>query len=158
MFDFKQYIIAVTAAAVVGCIAISTCDKKSAISAVVKLIVGVIMTLTVLKPMVEFKTADISSYLLSVNRSASDSAQAGSTWADSEVAVIIRDRCEAYILDKASSAGVEIGVEVTVGDQPPFIPSSVVVTGNVSPYARIQLSEIIEEDIGVSKENQIWTQ
>lgn len=158
MFEFKQYIISVTAAAVVGCIAISICDKKSTISAVVKLIVGVIMTLTILKPMIEFKIEDISDYISSVNISATDFAQKGSAWADSEAAAIIMEQCEAYILDKASSAGVQIDVKVTVCDQPPFIPATAVVTGNISPYAKTQLSEMIEKDIGISKENQIWTQ
>lgn len=157
MFEFKQYIIAVTAAAIVGCIAVSICDKKSTTSAVIKLIVGVFMTLTILKPMIEIKIADISDYLSAVHSSASDSVQAGCAWADSETMVIIKERSEAYILDKASSAGVQIDVDVTVCEQAPYAPSSVTVSGNVSPYAKMQLSEIIEKDIGVSKENQIWT-
>lgn len=157
MFEFKQYIIAVTAAAVVGCIAVSICDKKSATSAVVKLIVGVFMTLTILKPMIEIKIADISEYLSFVNTTASDSVQAGCDWADSETTAIIKEQSEAYILDKASNVGVQVEVDVAVCAQAPYAPSAVTVSGNVSPYAKMQLSEIIEKDIGVSKENQIWT-
>ena len=156
MFEFKQYIIAVTAAAIVGCISISLCDKKSASSAVIKLLIGVMMTITILKPIIAIEIADISGYLSSVHIAASNSVQAGSAWADSKVTSIISEQTEAYILDKASSVGVQVDVDVTVCEQAPFMPLSVTVTGNVSPYLKVQLSEIIEEDVGVSKENQTW--
>lgn len=158
MSEFKQYIIAVTAAAIVGSVVITICDKKSTTSAVIKLIVGVFMTLTIVKPIIDVKIVDISEYLSTVNALAADSVQSGSLWAASESAAIIKDRTEAYILDKALSMGLHIDVDVSVSEQTPFAPSFVTVTGNVPPYARTQLSQLIEEDIGVSKENQTWTQ
>lgn len=158
MFEIKQYIIAVTAAAVVGSIAISICDKKGALSAVVKMVVGVIMTVTVLKPLIQIEITDLSNYLSTMQFSASDAVQSGKEWANSETAAIIKDQTEAYILDKASSLGLHVGVEVGVSEQPPSAPFSAVITGKVSPYAKTQLSDILEKDIGVLKENQRWIQ
>lgn len=158
MFAFKQYIVTVTTAAIIGCIAISICEKKTSTSAVIKLIVGIFMTLTVLKPIVEIEIADISDYLSNVHSSASDSVQTGCAWADSETVAIIKEQLEAYIQDKASAVGAHIDVDVDVCGQAPYIPSSVTLSGNASPYAKTQLSIIIEKDIGVSKENQIWTE
>jgi len=157
MSDFKQYIITVSAVAIVGCIAITICDKKTTSSAMIKLIVGVLVTLTVFKPLIDIKISDISGYLSSVNTLSADCIQSGSLWADSETAAIIKERSEAYILDKASSMGVQIEVEVSVLNQTPFQPETVTITGSVPPYARTQLSDNIETDIGISKENQIWT-
>ena len=89
---------------------------------------------------------------------ASDYIQSGSTWADSETAAIIKNRSEAYILDKASSAGIRIDVDISVCQQVPFTPETVTIVGNAPPYIKTQLTEIIEKDIGISKEHQIWTQ
>ena len=158
MFDYRQYIIAVTAAAIIGSIGVSVCDKKNASSAVVKLIVGIMMTLTMLKPLIEIEIGNLADYLSSVEVYASDSLEAGSMWADSATSVIIKERTESYILDKAASIGSQISIDITLSEHYPFTPSSATITGAVSPYAKSQLSEILVNDIGILKENQIWIQ
>ena len=71
------------------------------------------------------------------------------------MADIIKAETEAYILDKASQLNVELSVEVTIDEE--NIPTAVTLSGEVSPYARRQLQEIIESDLGIAKENQRWT-
>ena len=67
---------------------------------------------------------------------------------------IIKSRVQAYILDKADSFGTSLEVEVILDQD--HIPVSVELQGNISPYARAQLTEIIEEDLGIPKEHQLW--
>ena len=69
---------------------------------------------------------------------------------------IIKEETEAYILDKAASLGVTLSVEVMVEDGNVPRLSGVQLSGQVSPYARQQLSTWISNDLGISKENQKW--
>ena len=158
MFDFKQYIIVVSATAIIGCIALTICGNKGSISAVIKLVVGIMMTLAILKPLIQIEIDNVAKYFSDVSNSASDTAQAGATWADSQSTSIIKEQIEAYILDKALSMGAHINAVVTLGDQMPFAPYAVTLSGNISPYIKHQLSIFIETDVGVKKENQIWIQ
>ena len=69
---------------------------------------------------------------------------------------IIKGETEAYILDKAASLGVELEVDVLLEDMYPMAPKTVRLSGSVSPYVRNRLQNIIAEELGISKENQIW--
>ena len=68
---------------------------------------------------------------------------------------IIKARIQAYILDKADSFGTQLDVEVILDQD--NIPTSVELRGNISPYAKAQLTGIITENLGIPKEYQLWT-
>ena len=80
----------------------------------------------------------------------------GKSMAANQVADIIKSQSEAYILDKANRMGLEISVEVELDNDNNSIPSSVCISGNISPYAKKVLSEYITDCLGIAKENQKW--
>jgi hypothetical protein len=46
---------------------------------------------------------------------------------------------------------------VTLSDELPPVPVEVRLSGDISPYIKTRLQSILEDDLGISKENQIWT-
>lgn len=67
----------------------------------------------------------------------------------------IIDECESYIIKKAGIFDLEILVDVTIDDN--LIPVFVTIQSNASPHVQKELSNIIERDLGILKENQMWT-
>lgn len=156
MFDFRQYIITVAATSAVGCIFVAICNNKGTTFAIIKLIVGILMTVTILKPVLSLELDGFLSYINTPNRYVTEAVIAGSEWSDSQTVAIIKEQLEAYILDKALALGASLDVSVTLSEQAPFGPHSIIISGNVSPYVKSQLSEIIVTDLGVSMEKQTW--
>ena len=74
---------------------------------------------------------------------------------EAESEIISTETC-AYILDKAESMGADISVDVILNNGEPPIPDTVYLCGKISPYARNRIENMIETDIGIPKERQIW--
>jgi len=68
----------------------------------------------------------------------------------------IIDSTRAYILEKAETFGAELTVEVMLDDSSIPVPSGVRIRGNISPYNREKLGSIIQRDLGIPTEAQIW--
>ena len=72
------------------------------------------------------------------------------------LAAHIKERTEAYILDKAKELGADIKVNVELdGDSLPT-PSIVTLTGVVSPYTKRQLIDSIHRELAMSEDQQRW--
>ena len=52
--------------------------------------------------------------------------------------------------------GLKIGVEVELDEAKYSVPSGVIFTGSVSPYAKEVLSTYVEDNLGIVRENQKW--
>lgn len=81
----------------------------------------------------------------------------GTKLADDARREIIKAEAEAYILDKAGSYGLQLEVCVTLREDDIPVPESVCIAGAVSPYARTRLEILIENELGIPKERQLWT-
>lgn len=68
----------------------------------------------------------------------------------------IIEQTRTYILDEAASLGAEIQVVALSLEEDGFVPVGVELAGTVSPYQRKMLSGILQEDLGIGKEGQIW--
>lgn len=73
------------------------------------------------------------------------------------VADIIKQNTRTYIEDKAAHLGLEIRAEVTLSDDTLPIPATVTLYGTASPYLKLRLEEILQEELNIAKENLIWT-
>ena len=78
------------------------------------------------------------------------------TVAENEKSRIIKMQTEAYISNKAESMGADIDVVVQLSEQEPIVPISVSITGDVSPYIKSRLQQIISNDIGLCEEALQW--
>ena len=84
-------------------------------------------------------------------------ASEGERYSVEAMAAVIKSRTEAYILDKGTQLGVSLDVQVELSQDPIPVPVRVRLKGNVSPYAKSRLQQILAKELGISKGDQIWT-
>lgn len=156
MDQIRQYIISVVAAAIFCGLVTTLLGKQGSIAAMGKLLAGVFLTMTVVSPWFKLELGNWEQYLDALSSDGTTVAESGKTMAAEETAAIIKARVESYILDKATEMEVDLTVEVTLSDDDPPMPQSVRLNGNVSPYAKARLSDIIAKDLGIPAEEQLW--
>ena len=156
MEDIRQYLLSIVAAAIVSALAINMIGKKGIYTTVVKLLAGLFLSITIISPWTKLQLQDLSSYFSDLELDAEDIVSEGEDMAVSATASIIKEQVTAYILDKASSLGLNLEVEVTMTESSPPVPSAVALKGTASPYAKQHLQQIITDELGIPEENQSW--
>lgn len=156
MESLLQYVITVTAAAIIAGILAGFMDEKSSSGGLIRLIAGLFLAFAVISPVVQLDWDGITASLSDFSAEGSLAAAEGENIASETYSSIIKSETEAYILDKAAALNVSLKVEVTVDGDPP-VPTAVRLSGEVSPYAKQQLQQILCEELDIAKENQQWT-
>lgn len=156
MERFHQYLISVTAASIVCAIAKTVCDEKTAAGSLIRLTSGIVMTLTVLTPLLSVDISRLPELSDDWSAAASAAVAEGEQLAGERINVIITDRVSAYILDKANDFGAKLEVDVLMPDDGSHQPEGMVLYGEISPYAKSRLQQIIEEEFLIPKEDQQW--
>ena len=59
-------------------------------------------------------------------------------------------------MNKASELGAKVSVSVTLSDSDLPVPTHVTVSGPVSAYSKMKLSECICNELGVAEDEQVW--
>lgn len=157
METIRQYLLSLTAAAVLCGIITTLVPGKGASQKLVKLLSGLLLTLAALQPVARL---DLNKFLTNWDFALSQGEYAaadGEIIARDAMAKLIKDNCEAYILDKATEFGLRITAQVSLNGEEIPKPVSVVIVGSASPYAKSQLQRIISDDLGIPKEAQTWT-
>ena len=150
------YILSVTAAALLLGILQSIAGKKGTHVALLKLIGGLFLTFTTIAPIANIELERLLDFPWDFAVQGNAIAQQGQEYAQYQLHGIIKDRCEAYILDKAQTYQADVTVEVMLSQDEVPVPSSVRLQGSISPYARQALQQWLQDDLGVPKEQQIW--
>ena len=158
MAQIKTYIIRLIAAAVLCAMASALVKNKGISAGMMKLLCGVIMTLTMLTPLLDIRITDLTRITADYRSAAKAAVADGENAATHALADSIKAAAESYILDKAAIYDAAITVEVTVSADPLPIPTGVRIAGRVSPYGKKMLKEEIVQKLGVAEEDQIWTQ
>lgn len=157
MLAISQYIRSITGAALISAVVLRLLDGKGSAAAIGKMLVGIFMALIVIGPIAQVELTDIWDWVPDVAADAGQAASDGASAAKKALSEGISSRVEAYILDKAAQMDVVLTVQVELSDDTIPVPKSIRLQGNVSPYAKSRLQSIIYEDLGIDKENQIWT-
>ena len=157
MEQLRQYVISVTAAAFLCGILLSLLPKGSA-REFVKLGCGFLLALTVLRPLSRLEIRDLTDLGIWFSGDAEQASALGECYSQKQLRSIIKEETQAYILNKAEALGAELSVEVTLSPDAVPVPVAAQLTGTVSPYARSRLENILHDDLGIAKENQLWTQ
>lgn len=150
-----KYVFSVAVASLI-CGVLCGMIKDSANQKIIKLVCGVFLTLTVIRPAANCSLEELSSFALPYRAGASDASRAGEEFARESLRQIIKAETEAYILDKAKQMDAVISVQVSVSQDPVPVPVSVQIGGTLSPACRQKLQQIITEDLNIAKENQQW--
>lgn len=156
MNDIGGYVIGVICASILCAMINQWSEKKGTHGALLKMLTGVFMTITLVSPLLDFDMTGVDSQFSWITADAEAAAQSGQILAKDSMAEIIKTQCEAYILDKAAFWELNLSVEVTLSETDPPIPNGVELKGNISPYAKSQMTNWIVEELGISEEDQEW--
>ena len=156
MSVLKEYVVSIVAAAIVCAVARGLLGKKTATGRIAYLMSGILVAVTVIAPLRNISFYGVTDYWDDLSYDAQKYVNEGMALAAKQRIDIIKSQSEAYILDKANRMGLQIAVEVELDGYNGNIPCGVVISGNVSPYAREQLGSYMEDTLGIAKENQEW--
>ena len=150
MESLRQYMLSVVSAAMI----LGILKGISGQSKLLKLVGGLFLTFVILQPLARFDFADLTDYFGGFSETGSMIAAGGGMEAEEVRRSIIKQQVEAYILDKAESLEVELQVSVELG--PEEMPAAVRLQGRVPSDVKNRLMQIMESDLGIAKENQLW--
>lgn len=153
----REYLIGVTAAALLCSIVKVLIPGKGTVGTVIRMLLGMMMLLAVLHPWTGSTMGGLFGWTDDISFEAQQTVDEAYTDAKEELYARIKGECEAYILAKAESMGASVEVEITLSDDSTGVPVGVSIHGAVSPYAKRIMSEMIADDLGISKEAQKWT-
>lgn len=156
MDTFRQYILSIISAAVICSIITQLAGKKEAYASIIKLLCGIFMAITIVSPLGQFKFPELVNELEAVQQEADALCSESTSAVNSELSALIKAESEAYILDKATELGLDIQVDMTMDISDIPIPSSLVIKGAASPQAKQKLQQIIESDLGIPEDKQVW--
>ena len=157
MLAISAYIRAITGASLISAVVLRLLAGKGSAASIGKILVGIFMALTVISPIAQVELSDLWNLIPDVTTDASKATTDGLAAAKKALAEGISTRIEAYILDKAAQLGVSLTVQIELSDDAFPVPQKVWLQGNVSPYAKSRLQTVMEQELGIDKENQIWT-
>lgn len=154
MDGVREYIVSVVTAALI-CGILSCLIQNTGGKELMKLLCGLFLTITVMRPVADLDFNALSSYTISYRLEGEHMAAQGENLARETMAGIIKNKSETYILDKAAEWRADVSVEVVVSED--LVPVSARLSGKISPYLKQRLENTLESDLGIAKENQIWT-
>ncbi len=156
MEGLKAYVISVTAAAMI-CGIVTGLFRDLPSKDLIRLFCGLVLSVSVLRPISGMDLAEFSEIFSTADIMGQEAACWGEEEAQAARADIIKAQSEAYILDKAADRNLALTAEVILTEDPYPVPKGVILRGSVSPYDRQQLSQTIQENLGIPKEDQRWT-
>ena len=157
MEALRQYAFSVIGGAMV-CGVILGMVPKGATQELLKLLCGIFLSVSILSPIAGIRFDFFPDDLLTDPRQeAQEAVSMGETYSRNLLAQCIKETSEEYILDKAAAMDAAVKASVTVSEDPIPVPVAVILWGQISPAAKERLGRIICDGLGISKENQQWT-
>ena len=129
-----------------------------AVRRVGRMVCGLVLMSAILSPLVDLDLEGgsrwLEDYLAAVEQRETELEKQ----VDEGRKAIIAERYEAYILDKAAQLGLSCTVEVEcrTEENGVCLPERVRITGALSAQEKVQLAELLEEELGVAPEEQIY--
>lgn len=152
----KQYLITVISVTVIAALLMQLLGKSSKYSPIMRIILGIFLTITVLHPFSDLLIGDINEYISNFEFSAEHAIADGTAWSYSQRRSFITEQAESYIFDKATSLGLTLSAEIQLSESEPPTPDAVILHGDADPYSRQCLQQFIQNDLGIPKEAQKW--
>ncbi len=153
MEQIREYILGIVLVSLICSLLSALVGSDGAVGACIKLLSGLVICITVLSPLL---SGTIVLPLPELNGNSMDAVSAGIEHSAADMKEIIKDRTQAYIMEKANSLGVSVSVDIQLSEQSPYIPVGITVDGSTSPYARQILAGMISDDLGIPLEEQTW--
>ena len=152
----REYLTAITSVALISAALRALVGENGTPARTVKFISGLLICLTVVSPVLKLTVEVPNAIIRDIQDESELAAARGSEHAKAALGQVIKERTEAYILDKAASCNLELEAEVTLSQAYPPVPEAVCLVGQFSAYGRQRLSNWLEQELGIGKEAQIW--
>ena len=151
-----KYLLSFVCASIIVSIAITISSKNSVIGAVIKLLSGIYLAITLLSPFLDVRIEDFTDWFDYVQMDSHALIVSGEEMSAKATDEIIIEQTTAYILDKAAALKISPDVDVILSDDKQRVPYAVILSGDASPYAKQKLQQIIAEELCIAKERQTW--
>ena len=156
MAEIQKYIMAVIYASIIVMLISAFVDKKSAMYSVMKMMTGIFLVMTLISPFYDSSIFDFSEIFQYGNLNADSYILQGTTYANQEKESLIKEGIVTYISDRASEMNVDLEIDVAL-NQDLSGPEVIYIAGDISPYLKERLQNIISKDLGITEEYQIWS-
>lgn len=156
MSEITKYLFSLVCASIIVSVAITFSSKNAVIGAVIKLLSGLYLVITLVSPLLHIEIEDLTSWFDYMHTDTQMLVVSGEEMSANAMDEIIIEQTQAYILDKAAALKISPSVEVILSENDQRVPYAVVLSGDASPYAKQKLQQIIADELGIAKENQTW--
>lgn len=118
---------------------------------------ALLLALTVVRPLLRLDETALAQAIARLEMQAETARTGVEMQNRALVTGIIKQNAEAYILDKASSMGLSLTVEVEMADTDAYpYPEAVHLTGEAAPEQKRLLGAYIAEKLAIPAERQTW--
>jgi hypothetical protein len=135
MDEIRAYILSVGAAGLLCTIAAQLAGKESMAAKAVKLVSGLCMLLTVLKPFGQLRPEEMQKYFDEFSVHADIAVSDGESQTQLALQNSIKEGIASYILDKGAAQGANLTVQVVLDEGFPPKLRTVYLEGEIAPYA-----------------------
>ena len=152
----REYLLSMTAAAIICAVSQHIIDNKSAAGKIIKTISGLFLALTVISPILEINFSDLDMDIQDIQNESQAIIADEVENSQSTLESIITEQTKAYILDEAKKIDLNVEIQLVLSDTNPPVPVEISISGEASPYKKKQLNNIISENLGINGEKIIW--
>lgn len=152
-----ESIIPIISAAVICAVITRMCNYSANTKKLIRLITALFMLLMFISNFTNIEAFDFTRTLSIVQYDAEAFAQDGAYRTRERISDIIKEEVETYILSRAQQYGLELEVKVADINIETMKPTKIYLKGVASPYSKKSLEAEIQQDLGIPKENQIWS-
>ncbi len=156
MDGFQSYVLTVTTAAILGALVMSLAPWGKGEKRLLKMICGLFMLLVVCSPLTYLNNPMEYQFTEDFRKEAESVEAEAMRQVQKEMEKDIKRELQAYIEDKALALGAEVAVQVRLS--PELTPWEAHLQGKAAPYARSKLTELLEKELGIPKERQVWSE
>ena len=156
MYGFKQYLLSLLSAAIICAILNKFSFKAESINSLIRLMSTVFLLITAFSPFVNIGTVSWLEFPVNIQDDAKSIISDVQVSVTDERIKYISDKVGAYIVDRAATYGASVMVRVNITDREKMLPDTVIISGNISPYGKNALKNMIETELGIPEEKQIW--
>lgn len=155
MSGIGAYIFKVCCSAIIAAV-LSSWDTGGPAGKMYRIVIGSFMAFIIVSPMRQYRADYLSQLPQQYYRQGQAIAADAQLDREAALQAIITENLRAYILNEASRLRTEVRVEALSLDADTYAPSSVSLSGAVSLYDRMMLTDFLETSLGIGREHQIW--
>lgn len=154
MIELRQYVLRIVSGALV-CGILLGCIHGDNHETLLRMLCSIFLAILIMEPILNIDQIPDFTFVQDAIEEGQQEAQSGEAMAYQETERIITSYLETYILDKAKRKGANLTAEIILDNN--HLPVQAILNGSVTNQVKLELSDIIASDLGISKENQLWT-